>query len=118
MSNEKYEEFRESGYKSYEDTAKVISYFCKSSEKDPPITGKIFKVPEINFNKNVDINKAFNAIKSRMCTKKGALRKSFENLPPHEVYDWSALLHYLRKEYKDGKKTVDISYKEYRMLFE
>ncbi|AUR92296.1 hypothetical protein NVP1170O_183 [Vibrio phage 1.170.O._10N.261.52.C3] len=112
-----YERFREEGWKSYEDCAKVISYFCPRKSSESEVSGKEMTLRQESFWKDVDIHKAFRAYKSCMATQKGLTRKKMLSLKPHETYAWSALLEYLRVSWREGEKVVTLSSREFEMLF-
>lgn len=114
--NNKYEKFREEGWKSYEDCANVVSYFCPCRENEVEVSGKIKQLPEICFDKQVDIRQAFDMIKTQMMTKQGKLRKKMVDIPEWEVYAWGSLLHELRRAWQDGESMVFLSWKELKML--
>jgi hypothetical protein len=95
----------------------VISYFCKRERaSDSVVTGKVKSIPEINFDYNVDIRWCFDKIRTLVTTKKGGLRKTMEDLKPYQTYELSALLEYLRKEWREGNDRVIISWREKKIL--
>lgn len=95
---------------------KVISYFVKSGRT--PVSGEVFTPPSPSFECEIDINKCFTAIKSKMMTKSGKLRASMDNLKDYEVLAWSELLNYIWTEYraKENEKLL-LSKREWFMLF-
>ena len=95
-----------------------ISFFTPSTNGSP-VNGKEAKVFETNFTNSVNIKQAFSLVKDKMMTKGGkTLRKKMLTLKPYEVYDYAALLNYLRESWEEGNRgDVLLSYKEYKLLF-
>ena len=99
-----------------ENCVKVISYFCKREGNSPEVSGKVFKAHETHYNKKFETNKAIAYLNDKMLTKRGALRKTMLDLKPYEIYDYSALHHYLNQALKDNCRYVLLSAKEVGMI--
>lgn len=111
-----YEKFREEGWKSYEDGAKVISYFCKREANQPEVTGIEFKPPETVYEQLWDTDKVIALLKDKMLTKSGTVRKKIFDKPEWEMYNYAALFHYLTQAKQEKANKVLLSKKEVAML--
>ncbi len=132
----KYEKFRDLGWKSYEDGADVISFFCQheldlsNKEKDfiadynknklpkgVDINGRVKVVSKPDYKVEMPIQEVFSLIKGLMVTKNGTLRKSMDNLKPYEANTLASLLHYVREEWRFGERgNVILTFQEYYLL--
>ena len=123
MTSQRYEERHRKLYgllkREFDDEREplVISYFCKRVKAfDSVITGRVKSIPEINFEYDADIRWCIDKIRTLMTTKKGKSRKNMEDLKPYQTYELSALLEYLRKEWREGNTRVIISWREKKIL--
>lgn len=132
----KYEKFRDLGWKSYEDCAEVISFFTPhdmdltnkdtafikdyNNNKLPKgvnINGRVKVVQKPDYKATMNIKEAFTRVQELMCTKSGGLRATMTKLKPWEVNDLASLLHHLRSEWVDGERgNVELTFNEYYML--
>lgn len=111
-----YEKFREEGWKSYEDGAKVISYFCKREANQPEVTGIEFKPPESHFEQVWETKKVIALLKEKMLTKSGSVRKKILDKPDWELAQYAALYHYLSQAMKEKSNKVLLSKREVVMI--
>lgn len=124
----KIEWFRENGWKSYEDCADVVTFWCKKSHGQKyDINGKVFKPPETHFDKVCKVNDAMALLQDKLFTKRltrtssgkkvrSTYSKVFLDTPECLYYDYLALMHYFRQVVAEGKETCILSYKEWVML--
>ena len=127
---ERYERFREEGWKSYEDSAKVISFFRKRKQGEQPVSGKIYtplneRIP--TYDKSYDIQLVIRLMKDKMMTKRLTRtpsgqkkrltpRKDFLTMKPYDVYDWVSLINEVRNAIRDGEDSILLSNQEIKMI--
>lgn len=110
MSMERYENFRENGWKSYEDGANVISFFVKRESNQPAISGIEFKPPETHFKHVFSVSGAITLLEYKMRYKR--------NYKAWEVDVYSGLWNYL-EQCRDGDyKKCLLSGKELNILLD
>ena len=105
----------------------VISYFCKRENNQPEVTGKVKQIPEIYYDKVVDLNLVMRKIQDYTFTKKKTkdahgrmvrqtLRKDCEAMKPWDVYTLSSLMQYARQGHMEGSKSLILSWQECKFL--
>lgn len=115
----KLEYFREEGFKSYEDCAKVITYWQpKSRGQQFNITGCVKKIPDVNYDKLVNRKWAVSQLKNKLYTQKGKLRQKYIDMPQWISYLVSSLMLYFNQCTKEGSVNVLLSWQEYNWLCE
>ena len=129
-----------------DDKGKCISYFCPSTpdyetfpndwvkgykegspKADVNVTGNVKKIPEIYYDKVVDLNLVMSKIQDYTFTKKKTkgvhgrtvrqtLRKDCEAMKPWDVYTLSSLMQYARQCHAEGHGKALLSWKECKFL--
>lgn len=98
-------------------SVKVISYFKPRARGEPEITGVVYKPLSTSYELEIPITKVFALLKEKMATKTGLTRKKMLDIPEYQIYDYGALLEYVRSEWMEGNRgNVLISKKEYSMI--
>ena len=97
---------------------KVINYFCARGKNDPEINGVVKKVPSKDYTIQVEVQWVVKALKEKLYTKQGKLRKKYVDMPPWVAYDASALMMYANQCYKEGSKYALVSWQERKWLLE
>ena len=95
---------------------KVINYLCPRRPNDPVITGVVKQLPPINYDIQVKSSWIISAIKEKMYTKKGELRKKYVDMPPYEQYTAGSLMMYANQCYKEKSEYALISWQERKWL--
>lgn len=108
--HKKYEHKRENLWKEFDAGVKGrhISYFVQRANNEPTISGKVFTKPQVDYTMLIDLIKIETLLKKKMQYKR--------TWKPYEVYDFSALLHYIDQAHKEKCKKVLLSKKEYAMI--
>lgn len=129
---ERYEKFRDGGWRSYEDCAKVISFFRKRKSGDQPVTGKVYvptETRETLYDKSYCVNLTTRLIKQKLFTKaltrckdgvkrRVTYRKDYLAMPEYNKYTWISLLETVRNAIRDGDEMVLLSNEEVKLLEE
>lgn len=127
---ERYEDFRENGWRSYEDCAKVISFFLKRKSGEQPVSGKVHvpvEAPVVSYDKSYELSLVIRLVKDKMMTKRLTrtpsgqkkrltMRKEFLSMKPYEIYDWVSLINEIRNALRDGEDSILLSNQEIKMI--
>lgn len=107
---ESYEKYREHGWKSYEDGANVISFFCKRESNQPEISGIEFKPPQTDFKHLFNLSEAITLLEYKMRYKR--------EYSDYETTLYLGMWDYLQQCKDGGYKKCLLSGKELSILLE
>lgn len=128
---EQYERFRKEGWRSYEDGAKVVSYFIPKSRNNVDIKTTGVKIP-VNRPQSVcekpyDLTLVIRLMKDKMFTKKLTRtpsgtkkrltpRRSFLDMKEYDKYTWISLMEEVRYCSRNGEDVILLSKDEISLL--
>ena len=97
---------------------KVINNFCARNKNDPDINGVVKQIPQREYTIQVETQWVIRALKDKLYTKQGTLRKKYVDMTPWVAYDSSALMLYANQCYKEGSKYALLSWQERKWLLD
>lgn len=125
---QQYEQFREHGWKSYDDCAKVFSFFRKTKPNEPLVDLSLKTLPSkweqptikcslelvIHLMRETMFTKRVSTVNGRKIRK--TYRKKFLDMKEYDIYTWVSLIEDVRFASRNNENFIYLSPKEKKLI--